>query len=71
MAAQKRNIEASKVGILKAGEESDKKRGKGMVGEENDERTAEHIWGRLRRLRVWCVEEGETGEAGRDRPALV
>lgn len=39
MAARKRDIEASKVGILKAREESDKKRGKGMVGEENGKGT--------------------------------
>lgn len=70
MAARKRDIEASKVGILKAREESDKKRRKGTVDEENGKGT-QHIWGHLRRLRVWSMEAGETGKAGRDRPALV
>ena len=70
MAAQKRDIEASKVGILKAREESDKKRGKGMVDEENG-KGRQHIWGHLRQRRGWSMEARETREAGRDRPALV
>lgn len=70
MAAQKRDIEASKVGILKAREESDKKRGKGMVDEENG-KGRQHIWGHLRQRRVWSMEARETREAGRDRPSAL
>ena len=62
MAAWKRDIEASKVGILKAREESDKKRGKGMVGEEN---------GKGHRAHLGASEITECGAWRRGRPGKL